>query len=207
MEFLLLAHISAGIVALLSATLALCSGKGGKLHRLSGAIYFWAMSAIFITAIPMAIITGNIFLFLIAIFSFYLAFAGRRFAKNRKGIATIIDWVAIGLVLISGIAMWILAVIYFLAQNYQYITLGVFGFIALAVGYQDYMRYKNRTVIGKRRIAGHLTHMMGGTIAVVTAVLVVNVSMEPTWLWWILPTLVITPIIFWWNIKTLDRKN
>lgn len=207
MELLLAVHITAGIVALLSATLALCSGKGEKLHRLSGTIYFWAMSAIFTTAIPMAIITGNTFLFLIAIFSFYLAFAGRQFAKNRKGIASNIDWVAIGLVLISGIGMWMLAINYFLTHNSQYITLALFGFIALAVGYQDYMRYKNRTVIGKSRIAGHLTHMMGGTIAVVTAVLVVNVSIEPVWLWWILPTLVITPIIFWWNIKTLRSEN
>ena len=70
MDLLLAVHITAGIVALLSATLALCSGKGEKLHRLSGTIYFWAMSAIFTTAIPMAIITGNTFLFLIAIFSF-----------------------------------------------------------------------------------------------------------------------------------------
>jgi hypothetical protein len=207
MELLLAVHITAGIVALLSATLALCSGKGEKLHRLSDTIYFWAISAIFTTAIPMAIITGNTFLFLIAIFSFYLAFAGRQFAKNRKGIASNIDWVAIGLVLISGIGMWMLAINYFLTHNSQYITLALFGFIALAVGYQDYMRYKNRTVIGKSRIAGHLTHMMGGTIAVVTAVLVVNVSIEPVWLWWILPTLVITPIIFWWNIKTLRSEN
>lgn len=196
-------HITAGIVALVGAALALCSAKGNKLHRLSGVAYFWAMSAIFTNAIPMAIITGNIFLFLIAIFSFYLAFAGRQFAKNRKGIAKTIDWVAIGLVLISGIGMWVLAVIYFMSQNSQYITLVVFGFIALAIGYQDYIRYKNTIAVGKKRIAGHLTHMMGGTIAVVTAVLVVNVSIEPVWIWWILPTLVIAPAILWWNIRTL----
>jgi hypothetical protein len=204
MELLLAVHITAGIVALVGAALALCSAKGNKLHRLSGVASFWAMSAIFTTAIPMAIITGNIFLFLIAIFSFYLAFAGRQFAKNRKGIAKTIDWVAIGLVLISGIGMWVLAVIYFLSQNSQYITLVVFGFIALAIGYQDYIRYKNTIAVGKKRIAGHLTHMMGGTIAVVTAVLVVNVSIEPVWIWWILPTLVIAPVILWWNIKTLN---
>jgi hypothetical protein len=52
------------------------------------------MVGIFLTAIPMSIINSNTFLFLIAIFSFYLAFAGMRFAKNRKGIATTIDWIA-----------------------------------------------------------------------------------------------------------------
>ena len=45
--------------------------------------------------------------------------------------------------------------------------------------------------------------MMGGTIAVVTAVLVVNVNIEPQWIFWILPTLLITPIIAWWNWKVM----
>ena len=51
---------------------------------------------IFFTAIPMSIVSGNVFLFLIAIFSFYLAYAGMRFARNRTGIANIFDWVAVG---------------------------------------------------------------------------------------------------------------
>ena len=62
---------------------------------------------------------------------------------------------------------------------------------------------ENKVVIGKERIAKHLTNMMAGTIAVITAVLVVNVNIEPIWIWWLLPTAVITPIIFYWNKKTL----
>jgi hypothetical protein len=46
--------------------------------------------------------------------------------------------------------------------------------------------------------------MMGGTIAVITAVLVVNPPFEPEWVWWVLPTVVITPIISYWNKKTLS---
>jgi hypothetical protein len=34
-------------------------------------------------------------------------------------------------------------------------------------------------------------------------VLVVNVDIQPSWLFWILPTLVITPLIIWWNAKVL----
>ena len=54
------------------------------------------------------------------------------------------------------------------------------------------------------RIAKHLTNMMGGTIAVVTAVLVVNPPTDPEWVWWILPTVLITPVITWWNKKVLN---
>ena len=203
MQTFLIIHILAGTIALLCAALAVSSEKGKKLHVLSGRTYFWCMVAIFLTAIPMSIITSNIFLFLIAIFSFYLAFAGMRFARNRKGVATTLDWIIVSLMILSGVGMWILAAIYFTNNNSQYIPLLVFGFLAIALGYADFKSHKNKTAIGKERLSRHLTNMMGGTIAVITAVLVVNVDLEPAWVWWVLPTALITPVIFWWNVKVL----
>ena len=152
MDTLLVIHILAGTIALLCAALAVSSEKGKKFHVLSGRTYFWCMVVIFLTAIPMSIININIFLFLIGIFSFYLAFAGMRFAKNRKGMATTIDWIAVSLMILSGLGMWALSVIYFLNDNSQYITLLVFGFIALALGYGDYRSHKNKAAIGKREL-------------------------------------------------------
>ena len=102
LTLLLAIHVLAGTVSLLSAALALFSGKGKRLHLNAGNIYFWGMLGVFLTAIPMSMLTGNIFLFLIAVFSFYLAFAGRRFAKNRTGLAERIDWIAVSLMLFSG---------------------------------------------------------------------------------------------------------
>jgi len=203
MQILLSVHILAGIFALLCSALAVCSEKGKRIHVLSGRTYFWSMVVIFLTAIPMSIITSNIFLFLIAIFSFYQAFAGMRFARNRKGIATILDWASVGLMILSGLGMLILAAIYFTNDNSQYIVLLIFGFLAVFLGYGDYKSHKNKTATGKQRIAKHLTNMMGGTIAVITAVLVVNVDIEPVWIWWVLPTALIVPGIVWWNWKVL----
>ena len=203
MSILLPIHISAGAIALLCAALAVSSEKGKKIHVLSGRTYFWCMIAIFLTAIPMSIINNNIFLFLIAIFSFYLAFAGMRFARNRKGIATTLDWIAVSLMTLSGLGMWILAAIYFTNDNSQYIVLLVFGFLAVFLGYGDYKSHKDKTATGKERIAKHLTNMMAGTIAVITAVLVVNSPSDPEWVWWVLPTALIVPVIFWWNARVL----
>jgi uncharacterized membrane protein YbhN (UPF0104 family) len=98
----------------------------------------------------MSIITSNIFLFPIAIFSFYLAFAGMRFARNRKGVATILDWIAVSLMVLSGVGMWILAVIYFTNNNSQYIPLLVFELLAIALGYADFRSHKNKTATGKK---------------------------------------------------------
>ena len=204
MTILLPIHILAGTIALLCAVLAVSSEKGKSLHVLSGITYFWGMDTIFLTATPMSIISSNIFLFLIAIFSFYLAFAGMRFARNRKGVATTLDWIAVSLMILSGLGMWILAAIFFTNDNSQYIVLLVFGFLAFNLGYADFRSYKNKTATGKKRLSRHLTNMMGGTIAVITAVLVVNSPFEPEWVWWVLPTALITPVIFWWNKKILS---
>ena len=206
MQILLTIHILAGAIALLCAALAISLEKGKRLHVLLGRAYFWSMAAIFLTAIPMSIISSNIFLFLIAIFSFYLAFAGMRFARNRKGIATTSDWIAVSLMISSGLGMLILSAIFFTNDNSQYIVLIVFGFLASRLGYADLMSYTNNTATGKGRISKHLTNMMGGTIAVITAVLVVNPPFEPEWVWWILPTALITPVIFWWNRKALANQ-
>ena len=204
MVILLSIHILAGSVALLSAASALLTEKGKKFHVLIGKAYFWSMVIIFLTAIPMSIITGNVFLFLVAIFSFYLAFSGMRFAKNRTGVPTRVDLIAVNFILLSGIGMWILAIIFFIDNDSRFITLTVFGFLALFLGYGDFQTFKDQTAIGKERIAKHLTNMMGATIAVVTAVLVVNPPTNPEWVWWILPTALITPVIFWWNKKVLN---
>lgn len=204
MGILLSIHILAGSVALVSAALALSTEKGKKFHVLIGKAYFWSMVIIFLTALPMSIITGNVFLFLIAIFSFYLAFSGMRFAKNRTGVPTRVDLIAVNFMFLSGVGMWILAIIFFIDNDSRFIMLTVFGFLALFLGYGDFQTFKDQTAIGKERIAKHLTNMMGATIAVVTAVLVVNPPSNPEWVWWILPTVLITPIIFWWNKKVLN---
>lgn len=196
MQYLLFIHIIAGTVSLLAAALAVASGKEKKEHILAGRTYFWGMFSIFITAIPMSIISSNLFLFPVAIFSFYLAYAGMRFGRNRTGIASTFDWAAVGLMILSGIAMWCLATLYFINNNTQYITLTVFGFIAISLGYADFRSYRNKSAIGKQRIARHLTNMLAGTIAVITAVLVTNVNIEPVFIFWILPTILITPLIF-----------
>ena len=157
MGILLSIHILAGSVALVSAALALSSEKGKKFHILIGKAYFWSMAIIFLTALPLSTITSNVFLFLITIFSFYLAFSGMRFAKNRKGVPTRIDLIAVNFMLLSGVGMWILAIIFFIDNNPQFITLTVFGFLALFLGYGDFQTFKDQTAIGKERIAKHLT--------------------------------------------------
>ena len=82
---LLYINIFAGFVSLSIAYILLFIKKGNKRHKQLGIIYVYGMSTIFITAVPMSLLGGlNIFLFVVAIFSFYLAFAGYRQGRNRQ---------------------------------------------------------------------------------------------------------------------------
>ena len=37
--------------------------------------------------------------------------------------------------------------------------------------------------------------------------MVVNVSLNPVWVPWLLPTIVITPLIVWWNVRTARQAR
>ena len=118
-----------------------------------------------------------------------------RFARNREGIATTLDWIAVSLMIFSGLGMLILSAIFFTNDNQLYIVLLVFGFLASCLGYADLMSYRNSTATGKERISRHLTNMMGVTIALITADLVTSVNIQPVWIWWIPPTITFVPVI------------
>ena len=202
---LLTIHIASGSAALLAALVALLTAKGGPNHVRSGRVYVLAMTAIFLTALPLAWLGADIFLLFIAFFSFYMVFAGWRFARNRRGRPQPVDWAAVAIMALTGLGMWAYAVLLAKQGNSQWITLSLFGFIALGLSTADALFYRAERTPSRRRIARHLTNMLSGTIATVTAVLVVNVDTDPVWLAWILPTLAITPLIVWWNFQVARR--
>ena len=77
-------HISAGMLALVLAPLAMLTVKGGRAHRRWGTIYFWSMAVVASTAVVLALWRPQIFLALLAVFSFYLAFTGYRVLSRKR---------------------------------------------------------------------------------------------------------------------------
>ena len=197
-------HIIGGSIALLSAAVAVATKKGGKQHRRFGKWYTAGMLGVFLTAVPLALLKNNVFLFLIALFSFYLVFSGFRFARNKSGVPHVQDWIAVTTILLSSVGMTASSFMFYRQGDAQWITLIVFSLIAGGLGISDSVILRNRNATGKNRIARHLTNMLAGTIATVTAVLMVNVATNPAWIAWLTPTVVITPVIFYWNKRTLS---
>lgn len=201
-DVLLLVHVVSGIVALASAFLAVGVSKGAKVHRTAGIVFFYAMLAVGITAIPVTFVRPNPFLFFIALFSFYMAFAGYRRGRKRH-VDDTIDRIAAWLMLVFGVVMvgygaWMVA-----SADALGWALASFGALGLTFGVEDAVKARG-PVVHADRVRVHLSRMLGGTIATITAVLVQQVSplvQNPLGqvALWLGPTVVLVPVIFLWN--------
>lgn len=205
---LLYLHILAGFISLGIAYVLLFIKKGNKRHKKLGMIYVYGMSTIFVTAIPLSLLGEfNQFLFVIAIFSFYLAFSGYRQGRDRNGAREQIDK-ALGIfITATSILFYSMAVSLYLIEDSMWITSVIFGSIALVFSVNDFRRMK----IVERpnfydRTNLHLNLMLAGTIATTTAFIVTIDPFSTLWLNWIAPTIVGTPIIIYFSKRELAKK-
>lgn len=193
-------HIISGVFALLSGPIAMINQDGGKLHRQSGKIYLWSMSVIFTTSIILSIYRGNLFLFLIGIFSMYLVITGYRSLAlkmlHRGQKAGITDWVILVISGIAGVALCLFGAYIWAnkSNNFGLVPI-VFGAVMLAGVRQDYNRFTIPPTEKNHWLLKHITGMMGGYIATITAFCVNNLHTNPTFISWLLPTVIITPFI------------
>lgn len=208
---LLFCHVIAGSIALVCAFVAISVRKGGRLHNRVGKIYFWSMMAIAITAIPVAIIRPNIMLFLVALFSSYMAYIGWRFGNRSRYLGTRRPVIPV-LMLVVGIFMIGTGLVQVFSGTPMGWALAAFGGIGLQFSISD-IRVNGTELSFADRITMHLTHMLGGTIATVTAVLVQQVvprmGADNPWVVavWLAPTLVITPLIGVWATAVQKTKK
>lgn len=210
-KLLLTLHVAAGSVALLAAFAAISLKKGSPKHNLVGRIYFWAMMAVALTAIPVSIARPNLMLFFVALFSSYMAYSGWRFGRKSRYIMNrppAIEW---GM-LVVGLAMVTTGLIEVFAVSPMGWVLVAFGSIGIQFAVQD-IRSWGKTEEFAKRISNHLTHMLGGTIATITAVLVQQVvprlgeDNPYAAAVWLAPTVIITPMIAIWARQVQKTKQ
>lgn len=73
---MLVLHIISGFLALACGAVAIATQKGKGVHINAGRIYFWSMMLVAVTAFYLSVVNVIPFLFLIAVFSFYLTWTG-----------------------------------------------------------------------------------------------------------------------------------
>ena len=210
---LLYIHIVAGFVSLGTAYLLLFLKKGDKRHKKFGMYYVYGMSTIFVTAIPLSMM-GLVqpFLFAVAIFSFYFAFAGYRQAKVRTGARESVDKALTLLMFIAGVMLLLFATdvleMGFFGQFEGLRTVAlIFGFACLVITVYDLNRFRktdkpnfyDRTTI-------HLNFMLAGTIAATTAFISTVELFPQEWMNWAMPNVFIVPFIVFFSRRELAKK-
>ncbi len=201
MKALLVVHITAGFSSFLLAPVALATAKGGKQHKRWGMVYLWSMGGVAVTAVPMAIYRPVLFLALVAVFSFYAAFAGYRILKlkdlSRGGSAKPIDWIAAAITMVDGLAL-----IYFgLLDPAKIQVIGivavVFGLIAIRLASVQMLSFVRKPKEKMFWWYGHLGLFIGSYIAAWSAFSVVTLArvIGNHWYVWLWPTMVGVPAI------------
>lgn len=191
-------HVVAGTIALIVAPLAMVTAKGRIWHRRWGRIYFWMMGVVAATAGAMCWLRSGLFLFLVAIFSFYLALTGytalRR--KSPAGRASPLEWLSAIVMILTG-GVLVLTAFRPAGSGGFWIPL-VFGVIGLFLAGQQIFRFVKPSPDARAWLYAHMTRFLAAYIATVSAFSVVNFTFLPPVWRWLWPTVVGTiGIVFW----------
>ena len=197
-------HIAAGSIALVVAPAAMATAKGSLWHRRWGRIFVWAMGIVAATALVLATIRPNLFLALVALFSFYLAFIGQREIARRRlpsgRRAAPLDW---GGALVAGLGAVGLLLYALLPRDGGRPGLWpvalVFGLVGLLLAGREVRSFRRAPAEPRAWWYLHMGDMIGAYIATVSAFSVVNFTFLPPLVRWLWPTAVGVPVIVIWT--------
>lgn len=213
--YLILLHILAGTMALISGLVAISSAKGQATHLNAGKVYAISMSLVFVSGIIIAGYRSNEFLFLIAFLSYYSVYSGIRILKLKNlhidQQAKWFDWMA-GIVNAAANIVFIGLGIHFgltkgFASGGALLSIG-FGVGGLSLSFLNLYPFLKRPQNAYHWYLTHIANMMGAYIATLTAFLSTIVTryeiMNP-YLAFALPSALGIPLLFYWQ-KKIERS-
>lgn len=210
-KILLIIHIIAGSIGLFTGTITIIRKKGDKIHVLVGKFFFYGMLLNAIAGFIMSIMHENIFLLIIAVFSFYLTVTGQRFLSLKKldkgQKPKCIDWIITSKMIVFALFFMVYGILLILNHKNFGAVLVVFGMISLLMSRKDIAMYRGKIKFKNYWLLLHIQRMIGAYIAALTAFLVVNNTYLPAIVAWLMPTVIITPLIFYWSRKYTIQKS
>ena len=198
--FFLALHILTGGVSLVSGGVVMLSKKGDQKHRWLGKVYFYALSTACFCAMPMSYIHPNLFLFMVSIFSLYMLLSGYRYLRI-KDVSDFywIDHLYLGILILAGIELAIWGILLVLQSKNFGIVLIILGGFSLNFARQDYLTMRGKSKYKNFGLVRHIQRMAGSYISSLTAFVVVNNTFLPGAIAWLLPSLILVPLIVRWS--------
>jgi uncharacterized membrane protein len=207
-KILLTFHILGGTVGLTCGLINIIRKKGDKTHKLVGKGFLYGMLTAGFMSFALSIMHPNAFLFMVGILTIFLVGTGQRYLSLKElgngQKPLIIDWALTIMMLLGGIAFVAIGINNVIKDNNFGIVFIAFGGLGLRNVYSDFNYYRGIIDVKNYWLIQHIGRMSGGFIASVTAVLVVNskyFAFIPDILLWLLPTILIVPLIVYWSRK------
>lgn len=200
---LLIIHIIAGSIGLLTGTINIIKKKGDKVHKNVGKFFFYSMLINGFAGFIMSLIHRNDFLLIVAVFSIYMVATGQRFLSlkqlHKEQKPKVIDWVLTYTMLVFAF-LFITYGSYLLINKVNFgIVLLVFAVVSCLMAIKDIKVYKGNIKEKNYWLLLHIQRMVGSYIAALTAFIVVNNHFLPGIVGWLLPTVIFTPLIVKWT--------
>ncbi len=202
---LLVIHIAAGSIGLFTGTINIIRKKGDKLHKNVGRFFYFGMLINGFAGLIMSLIHTNHFLLIIAVFSIYMVSTGQRCLSlkelNKLQKPQAIDWILSVSMLLFGLGFILFGGYSVFNENYFGIVPVVFGMISIFMVIKDFKNYQGKIKTKNFWLLVHIQRMIGSYIAAATAFLVVNNTVLPGVVAWLLPTILLVPFIIKWSRK------
>lgn len=208
-------HIIGGSIGLLTGCFNVFAKKGDRKHRIIGRLFFFSMLLTGFSSIILSTMHPNYFLFMVGVFTLYMVGTGKRYIYskmlNAKEKPKLMDWVITITMLLAGVLFIGLGGLYLVKTQFFGFVFITFVFFGLLFVKQDFKNYKGVSKLQNYWLIAHLQRMTGGFIAALTAFLVVNANYLPEqipgFIYWLLPTLIFTPLIVKWTRKYEVKKK
>jgi len=154
---------------------------------------------------------GNLFLTLVGVFSFYLAFSGYRALYRKDAYKThrvaFIDWFFAILNSVFSFALIVYGIM-ILPGAFGIISI-VFGFLGTALGVRDIVSFLRPPASKTHWFFSHMSGMIAAYIAAMSAFSAVNLTYDwmPTVVQWLWPTIIGVPLMNLWMKKYREKFN
>lgn len=197
---IIVTHVILGVVAFLVGAITFLSEKGGRVHRVSGRVFYISMTISVLLTLVVSVAPYHVSpsLFQIGILSLYLLIGGRRSLSFRMPSHTFLydKLLAITVVVVSLVVM--LYSVVSVGEFYPLRT--VFGIIGITFGSIDLWLFQSEKSTKKKWLALHLSKMVGGYTAAVTAFFVAQKFLGGYYDWFV-PTVFGLGYVFYWLVK------
>ena len=193
-------HVALGSFAFLIGGITLFSKKGSPLHKLAGKIFYMSMVVSVTLTLIVSLLPNHVSptMFHIGILSLYFLIGGKRsIGFKNSNHKLFIDKLLAYIVISVSLVIMSYSI---LTDGYFHPLRTVFGAIGIVFGLSDLLLFKQPLNIKKKWLILHLSKMLGGYTAAVTAFFVAQ-KILPGYFNWFTPTLIGLSYVAYWIFK------